>query len=100
MSLALGAGHFGGEPLLGKATVIEASQGINHSEVAEKVRMALFLSELPAKSLDENSLRDHIGVKNDDESDQAKDNVNRVDLEEDPHTATHGWKTIGDDCED
>jgi len=39
---ALRASHFGGQALLRKAPVIQASQWINHGEIAEKVRMACF----------------------------------------------------------
>src|SRR5882757_9537492 len=100
MSLALGASDFGGQALLRKTAVIQTSQRINHCQVAEKVRMALFLGKLAAKPLDENCLRDHIGIKEDDESDQAKNNVSHVDLEKSLSAKTHRWNAIGDDGED
>src|SRR5467141_4791574 len=60
--------------------------------------MTLLLSKLVAKPLDENSLRNHIGVEKRDQSDQTKDNIEHVDLEEGLRATTHCGETEGHDC--
>ena len=96
VSLALRASHFGGQALLRKAPVIQASQWINHGEITEKVRMALLLGELAAKPLDENCLRNRIDVKKHDQGDQTKNNIDDADLEDGLRTAPHCRKTKSD----
>src|SRR5260370_13456944 len=98
VSFALRTSHFGGQALLGKAPIIQASQWVNHGEVAEKVRMALLLGELAAKPSDENGLRNRVDVKEHDQSDQTKNNIDHLDLEDVLPSAPHSRDTQTNTC--
>src|SRR5260370_23769258 len=54
--------------------------------------MALLLRKLAAKPLDENCLRDRMDVKKHDQSDQAKNNIYHLDLEDRAGAAPYCWE--------
>src|SRR5260370_10595813 len=83
-----------------RSPVIQTSQWVNHGEVAEKVRMALLLGELAAKPSDENGLRNRVDVKEHDQSDQTKNNIDHLDLEDGLRAAAHCRETKSDSCKD
>jgi len=65
MSAALGAGNLRRQTLQSEPPVIQAGQGVNHSQVAQYVGMALLFGELTAKALDEDLLIDGVDVEDD-----------------------------------
>src|SRR3979490_1395097 len=60
--------------------------------------MALFLRELTAKPLDKNRLRNGIDIKEHDQSDQTKNDVDLGDLEDGLRTSAHFRETPSDNC--
>jgi hypothetical protein len=54
--------------------------------------MALLLGKLAAKPFDENGLRDRVDVKKHDQSDQAKNNIYHLDLEDGAGAAPYCWQ--------
>ena len=56
MPLPLRAGNFGSQALLGKAPVVEAGQGIKHSQVSQEIGMPLLLGQLAAQPSDKELL--------------------------------------------
>src|ERR1700674_5761361 len=60
MLLASRARHFGNEPLLGKPSVVETGQGVNHGELAQDHGMMLLFRKLAPEPFDEHLLVDGV----------------------------------------
>src|SRR5260370_32267390 len=83
-----------------RSPVIQTSQWVKQGGVAEKVRMALLLGELAAKPSDENGLRNRVDVKEHDQSDQTKNNIDQLGLEDGLRAAAHCREKKSDSCKD
>ena len=59
--------------------------------------MALLLGKLAAKPFDENCLRDRKDVKKHNQSDQAKNNIYRLDTEDHAGAAPNCWQAKSDE---
>ena len=97
MALALRPRDFGGEAMLGEATIVEAGQRIDHRQRAEDFRVTLFFSELAAQTLDEDFLRNGVDIENKDETDQAEDGFGEFDIENGFGALAHGGESEDDD---
>ncbi len=82
MALAGGARHFRDEALLGKSSVVEARQGVDHSEVAQDHGVMLLFRELSTEAFDKHLLIDSVDIEENDENHQSKNRFRNLDLEE------------------
>ena len=99
MPLALRPRDFGGEAMLGEATIVKAGERIHHRQRAEDFGVALFFGELTAKALDENFLRNGVNVENEDQTDKAKNGFGQFDIEDGFGALANGGESEDDNGE-